>query len=185
MISHRGGLWVVDDDEVVLALQPGRVELVVAPVNLLLLLAQALRIALERVVNRLRHIEELVRAVDDPPLRLEPGVGHQRNERVVDLGDAAAERRCREVQHPLARQRLGQAADLLHQSARRQRRVVAKRLVADVDLLEHRSPAGRCAEVLDEAQARATSFARLDLELVGERPDNGDAEPALAHPVGL
>ncbi len=109
VVAHRRRLRVVDDDEVVLALEPRGVELVVAPVDLLLLLAQALRVALERVVDRLRHIEELVRAVDDPPLRLEPGVGHERDERVVDLGHAAAEGGRGEVQHALARQRLGEA----------------------------------------------------------------------------
>ena len=79
-------------------------------------------------------------------------------ERVVDLGDAAAERSRGEVQDPLARERLGEAADLVHQPARRQRRVVAERLVADVDLLEHGAPLSRGSEVLDEAEPRAAAL---------------------------
>ena len=137
VVADGRRLRVVDDDEVVFAFDPRGVELVVSPKDLLLLLAQALRIPLERVVDRLRHVEELVLAVNDPPLRVEAGVAHKRDQRVVDLGDAAAERRRGQMQHALAGERLGQAADLLHQAARGQRRVVAKRLVSDVDVLEH------------------------------------------------
>ena len=70
-------------------------------------------------MDRLRDVEELVLAVDDPPLDVEPGVAHERNERVVDLGDAAAERGRREVEHALALERRRELADLVHEAARR------------------------------------------------------------------
>src|SRR5215204_3431503 len=43
----------------------------------------------------------------------------------------------------------------------------------------------RGSEMLDEAEPRAAAVPGLDLQLVGERADDGDAEAALAHPVGL
>src|SRR3954453_7921668 len=48
-----------------------------------------------------------------------------------------------------------------------------------------RSALGRGSEALHEAEPRAAPLARLDLQLVGERADDGDAEAALAHPVRL
>ena len=73
-VDHRPRLRVVDDDEVVARRRTparsarcsgGRSP---APRR------QPLRIALERVVDRLRDVEELVRAADDPPLAVEAGV---------------------------------------------------------------------------------------------------------------
>ena len=54
-------------------------------------------------MDRLRDVEELVLAVDDPPLGVEAGVAHERHERVEDLGDAAAERGGGEMEDALAR----------------------------------------------------------------------------------
>ena len=136
----------MDDHEVVVVLELLRVLGVVAAEDLLLGLGQATLVALQRVVDRLRDGEELVGALDDPPLDVEPDVGHQRDERVVDLGDAAAERGRREVHDALAAQRLGEAVDLLHQPARRQRRIVGERLVSGVDELEHRAASRRRVE---------------------------------------
>ena len=137
VVDHPDGLRVVDDDEVVVVLELLRIQLLVAPEDLALLLVEPLRISLERVVDRLRDVVELLRAADDPPLDLEPGVLHQRDERVVDLRDAAAERRGRQVDDALAGQRLGEPPDLVHQAARRDRRVIRERLVSDIDELEH------------------------------------------------
>ena len=67
----------------------------------------------------------------------EPRVLHERHERVLDLGDAAAERRRGELEHTRAGERRGELADLVHQPAGRDRRVIRKRLVTDVDELEH------------------------------------------------
>ena len=95
-----------------------------------------MRVALQRVVDRLRDVEELVPAVDDPPFDVEPGVPHERDERVEDLGDATAERGRREVEHPLALERRGELLDLVHEAPRGDRRVVGQELRADVDQLE-------------------------------------------------
>ena len=127
----------MDDHEVVVVLELLRVLGVVAAEDLLLRSGQATLVALESVVDRLRDAEELVGALDDPPFDIEPRVDHQRDERVVDLGNAAAESRRREMHDALATQRLGEAVDLLHQAARRQRRIVGEGLVSGVDELEH------------------------------------------------
>jgi hypothetical protein len=86
-------------------------------------------------VNRFRHVEELVLALNDAPFGVEPRLAHERHERVEDLGDAAPERGGGEMEHALARERLGERLDLLHEPAARDGRVVGERLVADVDLL--------------------------------------------------
>ena len=80
-----------------------------------------------------RDREELVATRDDAPLDIEARVLHQRHERVVDLGDPTPERGCREVHHAAAGKRLGEPADLVHQAAGRDGRVVAERLLSDVD----------------------------------------------------
>src|SRR3954464_10079692 len=100
----------------------------------------------------------------------------------------------------LARQRLGEPADLVHQPARRNGRVIREGLVSDVDELEHllgalgqravaqhtaratRSHASgiALAQLLLEAQSRSSAAGlRADLDLVGDRADDCDAEAAL------
>ena len=78
-------------DEVVHVLERLGVEPVVLVEDGLLLGRQALRPALQAVVDSLRDVEELVLPVDDAPLDVETRVAHQRDQGVVDLGDAAAE----------------------------------------------------------------------------------------------
>ena len=114
VVDHPGRLRVVDDHEVVVIFELARVQLLIAPEDLPLLLGQPLRISLERVVDRLRDIPELLGPMDDPPLGLEPGVLHQRDQRVVDLRDATAESRRRQVHDALPGKRLGQPLDLVH-----------------------------------------------------------------------
>ena len=140
VLDHPGRLRVVDEHVVVLVGELLRVQGLEAAVDLLLRRRQAGRVALERVVDRLRRGEELVRAGDDPPLGIEPRVAHQRHERVVDLRHAAPEGRRRDVHQPLAAQGLREAADLLHQPARDDGRVVRERLLTDVDELQHQRP---------------------------------------------
>ncbi len=142
-VDHRRRLRVVDDDDVVVAVELPRVLGVAAPVVLLLLLGQPLGIALERVVDGLRDVEEAVRGLDDPPFDLQPDVRHQRHERVVDLRHATAERRGRQVEHTLADERRGQLVDLGHQPRRRHRRVVRERFPSDVDEIQHGNAAPR------------------------------------------
>ena len=140
-VDHRRGLRIVDADEVVVVLELLCVQLVVALEDLLLVGGQADLGALERVVDRLRDVEELIRALDDPPLDVEPGVAHQRNQRVVDLGDAAAEGRRGQVYDALALKRLGEPPDLIHQPTRGDSGVVRQRLGPGVDELKHGQPA--------------------------------------------
>ena len=137
VVDHPGGLWVVDDDEVVVVLELARVQLLVAPEDLALLFGQALRIALKRVVDRLRDVPELFGALDDPPLGLEAGILHQRDEGVVDLRNTASEGRRREVHDTLPGKRFGQPLDLIHEPTRRDGRVIGERLVSGIDELEH------------------------------------------------
>ena len=105
------GSWTMHD--VPAAGELARVHLVVAPPGVPLLVGEVLGRALQRVVHELRRVEELLAPVDDLPLALEPDVLHERDERVEDLGDAAAERGRRDVHDARALQRLGELADLL------------------------------------------------------------------------
>ena len=93
-------------------------------------------------MDRLRDVEELVLAVDDAPLGVEARVAHERDERVEDLGDAAAESRRGEMKDALARERLGERLQLLHQPPAHDRRVVRQGLMADVYLLKFHGAAG-------------------------------------------
>src|ERR1044072_7205634 len=85
-------LRVVDDHGVPLPLQSLRVELVDLVEECPLLLAQRLLGSLQRVVEQLGRVVELLFAEDHVPVRIEANVAHQRHDRVEDLGDTAAER---------------------------------------------------------------------------------------------
>jgi len=79
-----------------------------------LLVAEVLGRALERVVHQLGRVEELLAAVDDLPLDVEPDVLHERHEGVEDLADAAARNAVAETCTTAgAPQGLGELADLL------------------------------------------------------------------------
>src|SRR2546422_11280321 len=75
--------------------------------------------------------------MDDPPLDVQTNIGHEWHEREVDLGDAPAEGGCGQVDDALAPERLGEAADLVHEPARGERRVVRERLPTHIDEGEH------------------------------------------------
>jgi len=144
MVDESCRLGIVDDHDVVVVVELLGVHRVVVPVDLLVGPRQAARVALERVVDRLRDCEEFVGPGHDPPLDVEADVLHERDQGVVDLGDAAAEGGRRHVDDALADQRLGKPANLVHHSARGERGVVRDGLISDVDALEHgESPAGR------------------------------------------
>ena len=66
--AQRGRLGVVDDHVVVVAVELRRVQLVVAVEDLPVLLGQPVRVALERVVEQLRDVEELLAPEDDLPV---------------------------------------------------------------------------------------------------------------------
>ncbi len=134
---QRGGLRVVDEGHVPAADQLARVHLVVAPPGVPLLVAEVLGRALQRVVHQLGRVEELLAAVDDLPLDVEPHVLHERHEGVEDLAHAAAERGGRDVHDARPRQGLGELADLLDEVAPDDVRVVREGLRSDGDRLEH------------------------------------------------
>ena len=117
--AQAGRLRVVDDDHVPVVVEALRVHRVVGLEHLPLLVGDRLRVALQGVVHQLGDVEELLAAEDHLPVGVEADVAHQRHERVEDLRDAAAERGGAHVQHPLARERLGQLADLLDQATAR------------------------------------------------------------------
>ena len=117
-----------------------------------------------------------------------PASAHERDERVVDLRDTAAERRGREVDDALALERLRKPADLVHQTTSRNRGVVGKRLVSGVDELEHGLGAlsnGRTV-ARDTARAASSAFSKRSRDplpparapissAVGDRTDDRDA----------
>src|SRR3954463_10241591 len=85
--------------------------------------------ALERVVHQLRGVEELLAADDHLPLGLDARVTHEGDERVQDLGDAAAESGRRQMQDLEALQLVRQLFDLLDQRPADEVRVVSQGLV--------------------------------------------------------
>ena len=137
-------LRVVDDDRVPLALQALGVDLVDFVEELPLLVAERLLGALQRVVEELGRVEELLLAEDHVPVGVEADVAHQRHDRVEDLRDAAAERGGADVQDALPLERLGQLADPLGQLLAGDVGVVGEGLLAEWDFLKQaRSSTGR------------------------------------------
>ena len=187
-------LGVVHDDDVPLVGVGERVgvQLVVAVEDRALAVGQRPLVALERVVDRLRDVVELLLALDDAPLGVDPRVDHERDQRVLDLGHAAPERGRREVQHPPALERLRQGSDLLRERSADQRVVIGQRLVSDVDAL-HRprrlANHGRCrrtgsADGLGGEHEREPREAVLGVDddrpahALGQLVGDGEAEPA-------
>ena len=84
---------------------------------------------------QLRGVEELLAPEHHLPLRLDAHVAHQRDQRVEDLGDAAAEGGRGEVEHAQALEVLRQLADLLDERPSGQVGVVREALVAYGDRL--------------------------------------------------
>ena len=82
-------------------------------------------------MHDLGGVEELLPAVDHLPLAIEPDVDHQRDERVQDLGHAAAERGRRHVQDALSLEPLGALADLVDHRPADDAGVIGEVLVAD------------------------------------------------------
>ena len=126
-VDDADRLRIVHEDEVVLVDVDLTCVQLLEPRELVALgRRQPLRVALQRVVDRLCRREERLRPLDDPPFDREPGVLHQRDERVLDLRNAASERRRRELEHTRACERSGELADLVHQPTGRNRRVIRK-----------------------------------------------------------
>jgi len=102
----------VDHDEVVVFVEHVGVLLVVARPDLAHLRRPLQQHPLQAVMHRLRDVKELVGAADHLPVGFEAEVRHQRHERGQNLGDAAAERRGVDVQHPRPAQPPGQFQNL-------------------------------------------------------------------------
>ena len=88
---------------------------------------------------QLGDVVELLAAEHHLPLGVDADVVHQRDQRVEDLRDPAAERRGGEVQDLQPLELGGQLADLLDQRLARHVRVVGQALVADRDRLQHQA----------------------------------------------
>ena len=129
--ADRCGLGIVDDYHVPSARDLRRVELVVALEDLPLLVREGVRVALQRVVEALRGVVELLAAQHHLPFGLDTDVVHERDQRVEDLGDAAAEGGRREVEHAQALKVLRELADLRDQWPSGEVCVVGKALVTD------------------------------------------------------
>ena len=128
-LAHRGRLRVVDDDEVVLAVERERV--VDHPLEVdALHRGVPLDIgALQRVVHRLGDAEELVAAVDDLPVDFEAGVSRERDVGREQLGDATAVGGRVDVQDPGSVQRRRELTDAFNGPGLDDRLVVVEVLV--------------------------------------------------------
>jgi len=88
--DERGRLRIVDDEDVLYELHALAVLLVVHEEDVEDLLGGVIVAAMERVVEALGDLEEIVSAGDDFPLSLNFDFLHERDESIEDLGDAAA-----------------------------------------------------------------------------------------------
>ena len=95
------------------------------------------RAALQRVVDRLGHREELVAAVDDLPLGLDPEAAQERDVGGEQLGDAAAVRGGVDVEDPGTPEGLGERTDALDRLDAGDLFVVSQLLLQQRDALEH------------------------------------------------
>ena len=98
--EHRCGLRIVDDDEVVVAVEQQRVVEHLLEVDALHRRGPLDVGALQAVVHGLGDREELVAAVHHLPVGVDADAAEQRDVRREQLGDAAAVRGRVEVEHP-------------------------------------------------------------------------------------
>ena len=138
-VTHGERLRVVDDDEVVGPRELGGVGAADALVEVPRLGREVDRVALQAVVEALGDVVELRRRREDLPVRLEADVVHERDQRVEDLGDAAAEGGGVDVQDLAALELLAELVDLGHQVLGDDAAVVGQRFVADVDFVHETS----------------------------------------------
>jgi hypothetical protein len=137
VVVDREWLRVVDDRDVPVAVELARVHLVVALKHLPLLGAERVGVSLERVVEPLGDVVELLAAEHHLPLGLDPDILHQRDQGVEDLRYAAAEGGRGDVHHAQALEALRQLPDLGDQLAPREVRVVSEALVPYGNGLKH------------------------------------------------
>jgi len=134
---QRGRLRVVDEDEVVLLLEPVGVEGVVGQVGLLRALGQRVAGALQGVVELLGHLEEALVAGDHLPVGVDPQPAQEGYLRAQELGDPAAVGGRVEVEDAGVTERPRELADLVEERRLDQAPVPGDRELADVDMAEH------------------------------------------------
>ncbi len=132
-----GRLRIVDDDVVPLAVHEQCVLQHLLEVHLLHVGVPRHVGTLERVVHRLGDGEELVAAVDDLPLGVDPEALQERHVRGQQLGDAAPVRGGVDVQDPGAPKGLGESTDALDGLGPGDLFVVTQLLFQQRDALEH------------------------------------------------
>jgi len=144
VVAHGQRLRIVDHDEVVGARELGGVGATDALVELPRRGREVHGMALQAVVEALRHVVELGRRRDHLPLGREAGVGGERHQGVEDLRHAAAEDGGVDVKDALSAEIGGQLVDLGHELPGDDGAVVRQGLVPDVDLVHGTSvTAGR------------------------------------------
>jgi hypothetical protein len=120
-LAERRGLRVVHDEHVVRLLEQLRALAVHVQVDGLVRLGQRVRGSLQRVVKGLGDPEELGRALDQSPVRVDAEGLREGHETRQELGHAAAEPRGIDVADPdtfqVARQRLDLVDDLVADDA--------------------------------------------------------------------
>ena len=89
-VYEWGRLRIVDDDDVEIVVEVGGIRLVYLAISRFHLGSQARGRALERVVNRLRGIEERIRSGEDVPVYVQSKVLHERDDAVQEFGDTSA-----------------------------------------------------------------------------------------------
>ncbi len=134
-----GRLGIVDDDEIVVALETlgeaavGRQERLAGPS------VEADIHALEAVMDALGDVEESLVAGDDAPLGLEPDIEHEGGQSGQELGDAATEAGGIDVEDAGPAEGFGQAPDLVDGLVAGDWGIGGQGERRDMDQFEHRA----------------------------------------------
>src|SRR6266511_3875744 len=137
-VEERSGLWVVDDDEVVLALEEERVVEKTLEVLTLHLRRPVDVGALQCVVDLLRGGEELVAAVQHLPFRFETDATEQGHVRREELRDTTSVSGRVDVEHACSAHRRRERPNALHRLVADDGGVVTQIPLEERDTLEHR-----------------------------------------------
>ena len=133
----RRGLRVVDDHVVVGFVEEVGVQVVVVEPDLPHLGSPVVVHPLQAVVHRLRDVEELIAALHHLPVGGETNIVHERHQRAENLGDAAAEGGCIDVENAGASEAVRQPEDFFCSFLADDRAVRLERLWGRRDRTEH------------------------------------------------
>src|SRR5207245_6872673 len=106
-------LWILHEDEAVAHLERAEVLLGRRAEDVGVLARHAEGLAVERIVELLRHREERLAAAEHVPARIHPDLAQERDEPAQDLGHPAPDRRRVDVLDRSAAQTLAEEAQLL------------------------------------------------------------------------